>query len=137
MIGIRAYPFRTPTGEAVDATTLIPHMLEVFMAGDGGQAGQGRRHSTGLFPRGDALLATRERMMRELQQGLDDNERSFLLSLAAGTPEWLLLGIAHLENCRASAGSCTTWRSCRRPMRGSSPSRPICSLRGWLRYPKR
>lgn len=39
-------------GEAVDATTLIPHMLEAFIAGGSGvQAGQGRRHSTG-FPRG-------------------------------------------------------------------------------------
>ncbi len=36
-------------------------------------------------------------MVREIQQGLDDNERRFLLSLAAGTPEWSLLGIAHLE----------------------------------------
>ena len=46
----------------------------------------------------DALLATRERMMREIRQGLDDNERHFLLSLAAGTPEWSLLDIAHLEH---------------------------------------
>jgi hypothetical protein len=45
----------------------------------------------------DALFAARERMVREIQQGLDDNERRFLLSLAAGTPEWPLLGIAHLE----------------------------------------
>ena len=45
----------------------------------------------------DALLAARERMVRELQLGLDDNERRFLLSLAAGTPQWSLLGIAHLE----------------------------------------
>jgi hypothetical protein len=45
----------------------------------------------------DALLAARERMVREIQQGLDD-ERRFLLSLAAGTPEWSLLGIAHLEH---------------------------------------
>ena len=45
----------------------------------------------------DALLAARERMAREIQQGLDDNERRFLLSLVAGTPEWSLLGIAHLE----------------------------------------
>lgn len=45
----------------------------------------------------DALLAARERMVREIQQGLDDNERRFLLSLAAGAPEWSLLGIAHLE----------------------------------------
>jgi predicted nucleotidyltransferase component of viral defense system len=46
----------------------------------------------------DALLAARERMARELQQGLDDNERSFLLSLVAGTPDWSLPGIAHLEH---------------------------------------
>ena len=46
----------------------------------------------------DALLATRERMVREIQQGLDDDERRFLLSLAAGVPAWSLLGIAHLEH---------------------------------------
>lgn len=46
----------------------------------------------------DALLATRERLVRELQQGLDENERRFLLSLVAGTPDWSLLGIAHLEH---------------------------------------
>jgi len=43
------------------------------------------------------LLAVRERLTRELQAGLDDEERRFLLSLAAGEPEWSLLGIAHLE----------------------------------------
>ncbi len=46
----------------------------------------------------DALLAAQERMVRELQQGLDDNERRFLLSLVAGTPDWSLPGIAHLEH---------------------------------------
>ena len=46
----------------------------------------------------DSLLTARERMVREIQQGLDDDERRFLLSLAAGTPEWSLLGIAHLEH---------------------------------------
>ena len=45
----------------------------------------------------DALLAARERMVRELQRELDDNERRFLLSLVAGTPDWALLSIAHLE----------------------------------------
>lgn len=45
----------------------------------------------------DALLTARERMVRELRQGLDDNERRFLFSLVAGEPEWQLLGIAHLE----------------------------------------
>jgi len=46
----------------------------------------------------DALLAARERMICEIQQGLDDNERRFLLSLVAGTPDWSLLGFAHLEH---------------------------------------
>ncbi|GHU09814.1 hypothetical protein AGMMS50225_11640 [Betaproteobacteria bacterium] len=44
------------------------------------------------------LLAVRERMVHELQYGLDTDERSFLLSLAAGRPEWPLLGIAHAEH---------------------------------------
>jgi predicted nucleotidyltransferase component of viral defense system len=46
----------------------------------------------------DALLAARERMVRELQQGLDDDERNFLLSLVTGVPDWPLLNIAHLEH---------------------------------------
>lgn len=45
----------------------------------------------------DALLAARERLVREIQQGLDENERRFLLSLVAGAPEWALLGIDQLE----------------------------------------
>ncbi|WP_028577244.1 nucleotidyl transferase AbiEii/AbiGii toxin family protein [Desulfomicrobium escambiense] len=46
----------------------------------------------------EALLATRVRLVRELQQRLDDNERQFLLSLVRGKPQWSLLGIPHLEN---------------------------------------
>lgn len=46
----------------------------------------------------NALLATRERLMNELRQGLDDNERKFLLSLVNGSPQWALLGIPHLEH---------------------------------------
>ena len=45
----------------------------------------------------DALLAARERMVRELQEGLSADERRFLLSLVAIEPEWLLLGVPHLE----------------------------------------
>ena len=45
----------------------------------------------------DALLAARERMMRELQEGLSVDERRFLLSLVAIEPEWPLLGVPHLE----------------------------------------
>ena len=44
-----------------------------------------------------ALLAARECMLQELQSGLGADERGFLLSLAAGRPQWGLLGIAHLE----------------------------------------
>jgi predicted nucleotidyltransferase component of viral defense system len=45
----------------------------------------------------DALLATRERMMIELQQGLTADERRFLLSLVAAEPEWALLDIPHID----------------------------------------
>lgn len=45
----------------------------------------------------DALLAAREQMMRELQQGLTDEERRFLLSLVTAEPEWALLDIPHVE----------------------------------------
>lgn len=44
------------------------------------------------------LLAARDRMVRELREGLDADERRFLLSLVAGEPEWALLGIAHLQH---------------------------------------
>ena len=45
----------------------------------------------------DALLAARERMVRELQQGLTADESQFLLSLVAAEPDWKLLGVPHLE----------------------------------------
>lgn len=45
----------------------------------------------------DALLAVRERMMRELQQSLNADERRFLLSMVAAEPEWSLLNVPHLE----------------------------------------
>lgn len=45
----------------------------------------------------DGLLAVRERMLRELQQGLSADERRFLLSLVGAEPEWTLLGAPHLE----------------------------------------
>src|SRR5579885_2650052 len=45
----------------------------------------------------DALLAARERMMRELQHGLTGAERRFLLSIVVAEPEWTLLGVRHLE----------------------------------------
>ena len=59
-----------------------------------------RRHFDGMTAEPvplDALLATRERLLRELQEGLDENERRFLLSLVSGGPDWSLMGVAHLE----------------------------------------
>lgn len=44
----------------------------------------------------EALLAARERLLKEIQSGLDRDEREFLLSLAAGEPQWERLGTAHL-----------------------------------------
>ncbi len=49
----------------------------------------------------EELLSARERMMRELQQGLSGDERRFLLSLVRAEPEWSLLGIEHLEHLPA------------------------------------
>lgn len=43
------------------------------------------------------LLAARERLIAEIQTGLDRQERQFLLSLARAEPDWSLLGIEHLE----------------------------------------
>jgi predicted nucleotidyltransferase component of viral defense system len=45
-----------------------------------------------------SLLTARERMVQELQGGLDADERRFLLSLVAGRPDWPTLGIAHAEH---------------------------------------
>lgn len=43
----------------------------------------------------EALLDTRERMIGELQEGLDADERAFLVSLARSRPEWERLGVEH------------------------------------------
>jgi len=45
----------------------------------------------------EALLATRERLFRELPAALDANEREFLRTLARAEPDWSLLEIPHLE----------------------------------------
>ncbi len=44
-----------------------------------------------------ALVSARERMIADLNAGLDAAEREFLLSLARNAPKWDLLGIEHLE----------------------------------------
>jgi len=44
----------------------------------------------------EELITARNRLIRELHQGLDVNERQFLISLVHNQPEWSLLGIPHL-----------------------------------------
>lgn len=46
----------------------------------------------------DALIATRERLVRQIQRELNADECRFLLSLVRAEPEWSLPGIAHLEH---------------------------------------
>ena len=42
------------------------------------------------------LIATRGRLIHELQHGLDADERKFLMSFVRNQPDWSLLGIPHL-----------------------------------------
>ena len=42
----------------------------------------------------DALISTRERLVKQIQKELDDDERRFILSLVRAAPEWSLLGTA-------------------------------------------
>jgi len=44
----------------------------------------------------DELIATQNRLIRELQEGLDADERKFLILLVRNQPDWSLLGIPHL-----------------------------------------
>jgi hypothetical protein len=47
------------------------------------------------------LLRARHRLVKEIPQTLDANERQFLLSLVSNAPEWPLLDIAHLQRLPA------------------------------------
>jgi len=49
----------------------------------------------------DALLAARDRMIATLQQGLDADERAFLLGLADAAPDWERLDVPHLSEMPA------------------------------------
>lgn len=49
----------------------------------------------------EALYDTRERLVRMLRLGLEENERRFLLSLKRGEPDWNALDIDHLEDLPA------------------------------------
>ena len=44
------------------------------------------------------LIATQDRLIHELQKGLDADERKFLVSFVLNQPEWELLGTTHFRN---------------------------------------
>ena len=43
------------------------------------------------------LYETQERLITAVQTSLNDTERSFLLSIKRGEPDWDILGIDHFE----------------------------------------
>lgn len=49
----------------------------------------------------DALCETREQLVRQIHQDLDDSEKRFLLSVKRGEPDWDALGIPHLRDLPA------------------------------------
>lgn len=49
----------------------------------------------------DDLLATRERLVHEIQTTLDEAERKFLLSLVSNRPDWAVLDIDHVDQLPA------------------------------------
>ncbi len=46
----------------------------------------------------EELIATRDRLIHELQKGLDADERKFLISFVRNQPEWNLLGTTHFPD---------------------------------------
>jgi hypothetical protein len=49
----------------------------------------------------EALCETRELIVTVLRDGLDDDEKRFLVSMKRGDPEWDALGVAHLRELPA------------------------------------
>ena len=49
----------------------------------------------------EALCETREQLVQQLRQGLDADEKRFLLSIKRGEPEWDALGFPHLRELPA------------------------------------
>jgi hypothetical protein len=75
---------------------LFPTPKDIRLAYEGSFVGMTREPVTLA-----ALLATRERLFRELQAALDGNEREFLRALVRVRPDWSLLDIPHLEELPA------------------------------------
>jgi len=48
-----------------------------------------------------ALCETRERLVSQIREDLDTDEKRFLMSIKRGEPDWDALGIAHLRELPA------------------------------------
>lgn len=79
----------------------------------------------------EALLATRERLVQDIQQGLETTNGASCSPWLAGRPSGRCCASTTSSICRACAGSCRTWCSSARPTRRSLRSRPRCWRRGW------
>src|SRR5262249_19329047 len=71
-----------------------------------------------------ALLSARDRMISDLQAGLDADERAFLLSLARNEPIWACSVSSTLSSCLESAGNWRTPTGSRGSIRRSSGHKP-------------
>jgi len=49
----------------------------------------------------EALRETRQRLVLQIREGLDPDEKRFLISIKRGEPEWDALGIPHLRDLPA------------------------------------
>lgn len=49
----------------------------------------------------EALLETREILIKTINQGLSSNERDFILSVKQGEPDYALMPFEHLDNLPA------------------------------------
>ncbi|MDA0204750.1 MAG: nucleotidyl transferase AbiEii/AbiGii toxin family protein [Acidobacteria bacterium] len=75
---------------------LFPKPKDIRLAYEGSFAGM-TREPVSL----DALMATSEKLLRELPDSLDTYERDFLRTLARSQPDWSRLGIPHLAELPA------------------------------------
>ena len=75
---------------------LSPALRDISLDYEG--AFKGMTSETVEFER---LLDTRERLIKDLRQDLDANERRFLTSLVNAAPDWTLLDVPHAEHLPA------------------------------------
>ena len=83
----------------------------------------------------DELVDARHDLVEILVPSLDDSEKTFLLSMKSGDPDWGVLGIegsgARCQRCSGSSSTSARW------MRGSGRSSSRCCRTCWARSQSR